>query len=91
MEPRRLRLNRPTLGVCSDGPRKACVMVPANEIIEVELPDILECGHTIEVKWASRVLTMFTEDILKRGVAIDATTSGVGSSGDVPLSTKAVN
>jgi hypothetical protein len=67
----RYRLNRPTLGLCSDDQRKACVTVPANEIVEVQVPDILARKHTVEIRWGNRVLTMFTGDILERGIPID--------------------
>ena len=69
MELGRFRLNRPTLGVSVDGPKKTCVLVPANEIIEVELPDTSAPRPTTKIKWGNLVLNMFTEDVLKRVVA----------------------
>jgi hypothetical protein len=71
MEPRRYRLNRPTLGVCSARDKKICTTVPVNAIIEVQMPDILESKQTVQITWCDRVLTMFTEDILERGTPID--------------------
>jgi len=73
MESRRYRLNRSTLGVCSDGEKRFCATVPANEVIEVAMPDILEPKQTVQVRWCNRVLTMFSEDILERGTPMDDT------------------
>ena len=67
MESRRYRLNRATLGVCSDGGKRTCVTVPRNEIIEVQLASISEDKRTLEIKWGNRVLTIFREDLLERG------------------------
>ena len=88
MEPRRYRLNRSTLGVSSDGEKKTCLTVPGNEIIQVELSDVLERGHTIEVKWGNHMLTMFTEDILDRGILVNSPSSGMGSGNDLPFPRK---
>jgi hypothetical protein len=74
MEPRRFRLNRPTLGVHSDGEKRCCVTVPAGEIVEAEAQDILENKRTVEVRWAQRIVTMFAEDLLARGIPVDAAT-----------------
>ena len=68
MEPRRYRLNRPTLGVCSDGGKRSCVTVPRDEIIEVQLANLSEDKPTLEIKWGDRVLTIFREDLLERGI-----------------------
>jgi hypothetical protein len=46
-------LNRPTLGVSVHGPKRRCVIVPANGIIEVELPDSSEPNQTTDVKWGN--------------------------------------
>jgi|SRR4051794_11516490 hypothetical protein len=71
MKPRRYRLNRATLGVCSDGDKKCCITVPDGEIIRVQIPDILANRQTLEIEWGGRVLTVFTQDILARGTALD--------------------
>jgi hypothetical protein len=42
MESRRYRLNRPRLGVCSDGRKRSCVRVPGDEIIDVQLTNLSE-------------------------------------------------
>lgn len=70
MELGRFRLTRPTLGVSLHGQEKTCVLVPANEIIEVELADTSAPTHTTTVKWGSVVLSMFTDDVLTRVVAL---------------------
>jgi len=69
MKSRRFRLNRPTLGVSLNGPKRTCIIVPANEIIEVDFPDSMAPKHTANIKWGNVVLSMFTEDVLTRGVA----------------------
>ena len=75
MKPRRYRLNRPTLGVCSEGDKKCCIMVPEGEIIRAQVPDILANKQTLEIEWGGRVLMVFTQDILARGVALDDSSS----------------
>ena len=70
MKPGRFRLSRPTIGVSVDGPRTKCMVVPANEIIEVILPDSLSPRRTTTVKWRDLVLSMFTEDVSTRVVAL---------------------
>ena len=62
MDSGRFRLTRPTLGVSVHGPRMKCMLVPANEIIDVELPDSLKPKHTTNVRWGNLVLSMFTQD-----------------------------
>jgi hypothetical protein len=46
------------------------VVVPANEIIEVELTDSLASQQTTPVTWGNVVLSMFTDDLLARVVAV---------------------
>ena len=75
MESVLFRLKRPTLGVSVDGPKRKCVIVPANEIIEVELPDRLAPKNTTNVRWGNLVLSMFTRDVLTRVAAFTDPTS----------------
>jgi hypothetical protein len=70
MKPGRFRLTRPTIGVSVDGPRTKCMVVPANEIIEVTLVDSLSPRRITTVKWRDTVLSMFTEDVSARVVAL---------------------
>jgi hypothetical protein len=69
MKPGRFRLTRPTIGVSVDGPRTKCMVVPANEVIEVTMPNSLSPRRTTTVKWRDIVLRMFTEDVVTRVVA----------------------
>ena len=67
MEPRRYRLKKPTLGVCSDGGKRWCVTVQRGEVIEIQSQTFRKTA-TVEVKWGDQVLTMFSEDVLARGI-----------------------
>jgi hypothetical protein len=71
MEPGCFRLTMPTIGVSVDGPQTKCVVVPANEIIEVTLPDSLSPRRITTVRWRDTVLSMFTEDVSARVVPLD--------------------
>ena len=70
MEPRRYRLKKPTLGVCSDGGKRWCVTVPRDEVIEIQRANISKNNATVEIKWGDRALTMFSEDVLERGIEV---------------------
>jgi hypothetical protein len=61
--------------VSVDGPKRKCIIVPADQIIDVELSDSLAPKNTTNVRWGNLVLSMFTEDVLKRMVAFTDPTS----------------
>jgi hypothetical protein len=69
----RYRLSRPTLGVHSANGKPCCMTVPTDATIEIPLDGIFNDHRTIEVRWEDYVLTMFSEDVRERSVALDNT------------------
>lgn len=79
----RYRLAKPTLGVHSANGEPCCVTVPAHATIEIPLDGILNDHRTVEVRWEDYVLTMFSQDVRERGVALDNTELDLGEPGPV--------
>jgi hypothetical protein len=69
----RYRLSRPTLGVHSANGKPCCMTVPTDATIEIPLDGILTDHRTVEVRWEDYVLTMFSQDVRERGLALDST------------------
>ena len=65
----RYRLGRDTRAVeCEDG-AKGFVLLPAGAVLTVDSLD--PGGRLVKILWGSRVLLMFWEDLLERGIEMD--------------------
>ena len=82
----RYRLAKPTLGVQSVDDKRYCMTVPADATIEIPVDGILNSHRTVEVRWQDYVLTMFSEDVRERSVALENTEPDLGESRPVNAS-----
>jgi len=69
----RYRLHKPTLGVHLVDGKRCCMIVPAGAVINISLRGLLNGKATVDVQWKEYVLTMFSEDVRERTLALDNT------------------
>ena len=71
----RYRLDKPTVGLQLVDGKRCCMIVPAGAVINIPLEGLLNGEATVDVQWKEYVLTMFSEDVRERTVALDNTES----------------